>query len=65
MHVMRIHCTLLCCALRFSQYGFRCYVKDVITCPDAVMRYLCCMYNVSLLSVFLLFISYHFVSKFR
>ncbi|KAL5004129.1 hypothetical protein ScPMuIL_017585 [Solemya velum] len=31
---------------RYGQYGFKHYLKDVFTCPEAVMRYLCAQYRV-------------------
>ncbi|XP_064607700.1 structural maintenance of chromosomes protein 5-like [Liolophura sinensis] len=30
----------------FRKYGFRCYLKDMIECPEAIMRYLCLQYHV-------------------
>lgn len=30
----------------YRQYGFQNYLKDFITCPDGIMRYLCAQYRV-------------------
>jgi len=43
---MRAPNTSICHMLCSRQYGFHSYLRELFTCPEPILRYLCVMYKV-------------------